>query len=203
MNRKKIALTFDDGPSTKIMLEIIGLFNQFHGKATFFVVGSAITAETAQILKIAVDQGFEIGNHSMHHLHMSGMAAEEIRGEIEPVQALVEQTTGKRPALFRPPYIDVDENMLRTIAMPFIAGSGNNDWDPACTVQQRVELALSAAEDGAILLMHCFEGNEATVEALRILLPVLQKQNYEFVTVSQLFDQKQITLKDGVMYDRA
>lgn len=203
VKQKILALTFDDGPNDNIMVQIMDLLNQYDAKATFFVIGSSITDASISALKSSVEQGFEIGNHSWGHLHMPGMSKEQIVHEIASVQTQVEQITGMLPMLFRPPYIDVDEKMLEIIGMPFIAGSGNNDWDPACTVEQRVELALCDADDGAILLMHCFEGNEATVEALRIILPELKKQGYQMVTVSQLFAEKQISLENGVIYKNA
>lgn len=200
---KTLALTFDDGPNNNVMVQIIELLNRYDTKATFFVVGSSITDESAPVLRFAAEQGFEIGNHSERHLHMPELSREDIVREIASVQERVEGITGRQPVLFRPPYIDVDERMLETIRMPFIAGSGNNDWNPACTVAQRVELALRDADDGAILLMHCFEGNEATVEALRIILPELKRQGYRMVTVSQLFEEKQIPLENGVLYRKA
>lgn len=203
MNSKLIALTFDDGPDTGMMMEIMELFENFRGKATFFIVGNCITEENAQVLKYAVRNGFQIGNHSMNHLYMSGLSEEEITQEIEPLQKLVERATGVTPVLFRPPYIDVSEKLLAAVPMPVISGFGNNDWDPNCTVEQRVSLALDAAEDGAILLMHCFEGNDATVEALRIILPELQRRGFEMVTVSRLFERKNIDFENGVMYERA
>lgn len=200
---KMLALTFDDGPNDNVMVQIIELLNRYDAKATFFVVGDRITDASIPVLRSAVSQGFEIGNHSQNHLHMPGMGKAQIVQEIKSVQERVERVTGIQPVLFRPPYIDVDERMLETIDMPFIAGSGNNDWDPNCTVEQRVDQALRDADDGAILLMHCFEGNEATVEALRILLPELKQQGYEIVTVSQLFARKEIPLEKGVMYNEA
>lgn len=201
--RKLLALTFDDGPNANVMVQIMELLNQYDAKATFFVVGNCITEESVPVLKSAVDQGFEIGNHSWSHLHMPEMSEQQLIQEIAAVQERVEQITGTLPVLFRPPYIDVDNNMLETISMPFIAGSGSNDWDPDCTITQRVALALQAAENGAILLMHCFEGNEATVAALRLILPELKKQGYRMVTVSQMFAEANISLENGVMYNKA
>lgn len=203
VSEKVLALTFDDGPNNTVMARIIELLNQYDAKATFFVVGSNITDVSAPVLRSAVEQGFEIGNHSERHLHMPQLSKEQIAQEIASVQERVEGITGRQPVLFRPPYIDVDAAMLETIPMPFITGSGNNDWDPACTVARRVELALRDADDGAILLMHCFEGNEATVEALRVILPELKRQGYRMVTVSRLFEEKQIPLENGVVYGKA
>ena len=107
-----------------------------------------------------------------------------------------------KPSLFRPPYLDVSEEMLRIIPMPFIGGSGNNDWDPDCSVEERVALALRSAQDGAILLMHCFEGNEAAVEAVGRILPELKRQGYRLVTVSRLFEEKGVVPQNGVLYHK-
>lgn len=200
---KVLALTFDDGPNNNVMVQIIELLNRYDAKATFFVVGNRITEVSAPVLLAAAEQGFEIGNHSENHLHMTKLSREQIAREIASVQERVEAIIGRQPVLFRPPYIDVDDRMLETINMPFIAGSGNRDWDPDCTAVQRAALALQNAKDGAILLMHCFEGNEATVEALRVILPELKQRGYRMVTVSRLFEEKRISLENGVMYGNA
>ena len=199
--RKSLALTFDDGPSNTIMKQIMDLLWQYGAKATFFVVGRNITESNQGLLLEALERGFEIGNHSQSHLHMTELSREEIQREVEQVQARLATLTGVEPVFFRPPYLDVDENLIKTVQMPFISGSSNCDWDPACTISQRIELAQKAAQDGGILLMHCFEGNDATVEALKILLPELKRQNYDFLTVSQLFAKKGVLPQDGVVYE--
>src|SRR5262245_39260615 len=38
---RRIAITFDDGPNGAVTREILGLFERFGGKATFFMVGQA------------------------------------------------------------------------------------------------------------------------------------------------------------------
>lgn len=202
-HQKLLALSFDDGPNDTTMIQIMDLLKQHQANATFFVVGNHITARSAPVLKLAAEQGFEIGNHSRSHLHMSGIGREEVLQEVRSVQMQVEQAIGMRPSLFRPPYLDYDEQMLERIPMPFIAGTANYDWEPDCTVDRRVSLAMDAAEDGAILLMHCFEGNDATVQALHILLPALKQLGYRIVSVSELFARKGITLKAGSVYQNA
>lgn len=198
---KLLSLTFDDGPNDNIMLQIMELLNRYQAKATFFVVGNKITDRSAPILKLAVRQGFEIGNHSANHLHMSPMSREEQLTEVGAVQEQVARAAGIRPSLFRPPYLDYDQKMLSSISMPFISGIGNFDWEPDCSVEHRVELALNGARDGAFLLMHCFEGNEATVRALEILLPILRQEGFQLVTVSEMFRRKGISPKNGVVYE--
>jgi len=199
--KKSMALTFDDGPSDTIMVQIMDILSQYGAKATFFVVGRNITESNQGLLMEALERGFEIGNHSQSHLHMTELTREEIQREVSQVQAHIGELTGVEPVLFRAPYLDVDEKLLNTVPLPFISGYSNCDWDPACTVSQRIELARKAARDGGILLMHCFEGNEATVEALKILLPELKQQNYDFLTVSQLFAKKGVLPQNGVVYE--
>lgn len=203
MYRKSLALTFDDGPDNGMMYALMELLNRYDAKATFFVQGSKVHEDTAAVLKAAVAQGYEIGNHSENHLHLPRLPLEQMGWEMEQVQKKVERMVGVTPVLFRPPYLDADERTLACIRMPFIFGAANGDWDPACTVDQRVSRALRDACDGAILLMHCFEGNEDTVAALEQLLPELKRQGYRITTVSGLFRDKGIRLEPGRIYDKA
>lgn len=201
--RKMLALTFDDGPSTGTMGRILEILDRYGAKATFFAVGDRITVETAPLLRAAALGGHEIGNHSRSHGHMPQLDRVAMLSEVESVQKLVQETTGIRPALFRPPYLDVSPAMLRHIDMPMIGGAGNQDWEPAVSAEERFRRAASQLEDGAILLMHCFEGNEGTVQVLEMLLPVLQQRGYQVVTVSRLFSEKGISLNRGVLYHSA
>lgn len=201
MQEKLLALTFDDGPGCTVMPEIMKLLHAYGAGATFFVVGENISPVTADILVKASEQGFEIGNHSQSHLHMTMLSIEQIRQEVSHVQSAVRAITGKAPVLFRPPYLDVDERLLAEVDMPFIGGHSNLDWDPGCSVAQRVENALRDTDDGSIMLMHCFEGNEATVDALKILLPEWINARFRLVSVSQLFSARGLIPENGALYD--
>ena len=79
------------------------------------------------------------------------------------------------------------------IGHTFICGVGCEDWVAERTAQERYETLISQLKDGDIILLHDFVGNDNTVEALRMLIPELQKQGYEFVTVTELFKRKGIT----------
>ena len=79
--------------------------------------------------------------------------------------------------------------MYDWIDLTFICGKGCQDWEATVGKEERREGIISNAEPGAIYLLHDFEGNEATVEALDKAIPVLKEQGYVFVTVSELFDK--------------
>ncbi len=47
-----------------------------------------------------------------------------------------------------------------------------------------------SAKDGLIFLLHDFEGNEATVEAVDLIIPILKLRGYRFVTVRELLQEE-------------
>ena len=190
---KVIALTFDDGPNTTCTPLILDLLQKYNARASFFVIGDNITEESAQVMKRAYAQGCEINNHSRTHSYMNKMTAEEIKAEISYTSDLVEKYIGEPTRFFRPPYIAVNQTMFDSIDMPFINGKGCNDWEEKVTVQQRIDKVLEMAEDGDIILLHDQPSNYQTVEALETIIPELQKQGFELVTVSELFFAKGIT----------
>ncbi len=190
---KVIALTFDDGPNTTCTPYVLDLLEKYNARASFFVIGNNINEESAQVMKRAYDMGNEINNHSRTHSYMNKMTAEEIKAEVEYTDELVEKYTGEKPRFFRPPYIAVNQTMFDSIDLPFINGKGCNDWDDKVSVEKRVEKVLEQAEDGAIILLHDADMNFQTVQALETIIPELQKQGYELVTLTELFFAKGIT----------
>ncbi len=73
-----IALTFDDGPNATLTPKLLDLLAARHLKATFFVVGQN-AADHPDILKRAVREGHEIGNHSWSHPNLAKMSDEAVR----------------------------------------------------------------------------------------------------------------------------
>ena len=184
---KYLALSFDDGPNLTTESRMLDVLAKHKVPATFFVIGNNITDETAGNMRRAIRQGCEIGNHSLSHPMMSQMDEAQVREEIETTSALIEKVTGERPKFFRPPYIDVKPELYDWIDLTFICGKGCQDWEASVGKEARREGIIASAEPGAIYLLHDFEGNEATVEALDEAIPVLKEQGYVFVTVSELF----------------
>lgn len=202
-SRPCIALTFDDGPNTGTTVEILDLLAQYGICGSFFLVGKNINAKTAAVAKRACQMGCELGHHSATHSDMSVMTPAEIAAEMQQTAQDICTISGTPPRFFRPPYIAVSETMFREIDLPFIAGYGVDDFLDSVSAQQRADGVLRQAKDGAIILLHDAEGNSATVEALRTVIPALLQQDYRFVTVSQLFAEKGITPRRRIIYSFA
>ncbi|MER2120902.1 MAG: polysaccharide deacetylase family protein [Solibacillus sp.] len=180
---KKIALTFDDGPHPKVTRQILKTLEKYDAKATFFVVGQEVK-EHPEILKAVYNAGHEIGNHTFNHEKLTTLSPEEIKQQIQSTDTLIKSTIGQRATVFRPPYGSYDETITDQLNVPNVLWTIDTlDWkhrDPEKTV-----LAVKErAKDGSIILMH--DIHQATADALDEVLAPLQKQGYEFVTVSEL-----------------
>ena len=197
-----IALTFDDGPNTTITMQILDLLEQYHLKASFFLIGNHISDATVPVILRARQLGCEINNHSVSHPDMSVLDREGILAEVTPVTERITSLLGEPPRFFRPPFISTSELMYETIDLPFICGIGCEDWVPDVSAEARISMLQEHVCDGAILLLHDFEGNQNTVAALQTLLPEWLEAGYEFVTVSELFRKKGVTpsLHENVTY---
>ena len=180
---KLIAFTFDDGPNTVITPQVFDLFEQYGGKATFFLIGQNINEKSALTASLAFVRGHEIENHSFCHKAFPELSREEMCEEIEKI-------TGRVPEFFRPPYIAYDDYTFDVVDKTFICGLGCDDWDEKVPVEKRVKDILSFADDGVIVLLHDSDYNQATVDALKEVLPKLKEEGYEFVTLKQLFEAK-------------
>lgn len=197
---KLIALTFDDGPNTTTTNEVLDILEEYHAKASFFLIGDNINAESAVSVKRAYDMGMEIDNHSKTHSNMSKMTPEEIQTEIAYVDDKVSEIIGEPTKFFRPPFIDTSDTMYDAIEIPFICGIDCQDYMPNVTAEERAEYILNGAKDGVIVLLHDAAGNTQTVDALKIAMPELVKQGYEFVTLTELFERQGETPKHHILY---
>ncbi|MDE6021835.1 MAG: polysaccharide deacetylase family protein [Ruminococcus sp.] len=201
-NSKLIALTFDDGPNTTTTNEVLDILEKYNAAASFFLIGDNINDESAAVVKRAYDMGCEIDNHSKTHPNMSELTAEEIIEQIEYVDKYVYEITGEYTKFFRPPFIDTSQTMYDVIDKPFICGVGCNDFMDNVTAQERADSVIASAKDGAIILLHDARGNYQTVEALKTIIPTLQADGYEFVTLTELFEHQGETPNETQLYSQ-
>ncbi|MGC6589190.1 polysaccharide deacetylase family protein [Paenibacillus sp. Dod16] len=199
-HNKVIALTFDDGPDAQNTVQILDLLKQYDAKATFFVVGSRVEKHP-EIVARELQEGHEIGNHSYSHPPFHNINVSKLTSELNQTQDAIFQATGIRTVLFRPPGGSYNEAIVRTskdFGMLTVLWSWHQDtldWRKP-GVNRIVKKVLDNAHNGDIVLMHDFvPSSTQTVEALKVILPELQKRGYEFVTVSELLSYHEKTRK--------
>lgn len=181
-NKKMIALTFDDGPS-KYTDKIIELLDNYGANGTFFVLGNKVEIYKETLSKI-IKQGSEIGNHSYNHKWLIKLNKLEFIEQIERTQTILKNTIGYTPTLMRPTYGSIDDKIKNNTNLDIILWNIDTlDWklkDPE-DIANRV---IGKVNDGDIVLMH--DIHERTLDALKLILPKLKEEGYQFVTVSEL-----------------
>lgn len=198
-SKKMIALTFDDGPNYNTS-KVIDVLNKYDIKATFFVLGSR-AINNKNILKKMADSGMEIGNHTYNHLLLTKYDENKIRSEIEDTSEVIYSATKKRPKLLRPSYGSVNNKIKKVANMPIIIWDIDTlDWKyhNSKRITSRV---VNKVRDGDIILMH--DIYSASLNALSNIIPILQDNGYEFVTIDELFYYKEISLENGKVYGYA
>ena len=204
-NKKIIALTFDDGPSTDETngtSDLLDLLEQYDSKATFFCLGNRLNDESAPLLKRMVELGCEIGNHSYDHTQLTTLNAQGVRDQIDKTNELIKKYSGKDCRLIRPPYGDANNDIVpANVSQPFIMWDMDTlDWKTknAASVISLVEKYKEQDWDGAVILMH--DIHPTTIEACKTIIPELVNDGYQLVTISELAYLKGVKLEPGKSY---
>lgn len=105
---RKLPLPWGNEDTPKL-LEILKKHNV---KATFFMTGGWIAKYPDDVKAIAAG-GHDLGNHSENHKHMSQISAAECKTELMKPHEKVKKLTGKDMILFRPPYGDYNDTLVK------------------------------------------------------------------------------------------
>jgi polysaccharide deacetylase family sporulation protein PdaB len=192
MDKKWIALTFDDGPDSDQTAEILDLLKQYRAKATFFVIGAQVRLHP-EIARREAEEGHELANHSFHHRMLQRASAEKIKAEIDEAEQTIFEASGIHSRLFRPPggyYNETIVNTARDAGYTVIMWSWHQDTRDWARpgVKRIVDKVLNNARPGDIVLFHDRVEGSQTIKALKEILPELRQRGYEFVTVSDLLN---------------
>lgn len=218
-NAKMVAFTFDDGPHlvrgdmlTNNDLKLIELFLSYDGRATFFFLGNRIDGTEAaygEIARRAYHAGFEVASHTYSHEVDFGSAKtsrkEIMWKEFNATNRIIAEATGHAPDYVRLPGGSAGI-WTKEFPVPIINWDKDsidykykNKSNGATTIYNR--LLDIEIEDGSIVLLHSIYNN--SYEATEKILKYLDEQGFLFVTVSELFYYKGITLEDGTVYKHA
>jgi peptidoglycan/xylan/chitin deacetylase (PgdA/CDA1 family) len=208
-DEKKIALTFDDGPTKRFTPEVLDILDQYDVAATFFLIGELVTRRP-EIVERMLDSGHELGNHTFDHFDAAGQSPDEVRRSMEQGADAVAKLLGDRPRWFRPVKGHVTGALLNAAAElghdialwsvargPF-GPSADGDVD---AVREHV---TSVVEPGSVMILHDGIGRSewewsgpdpklitqrrTEIDALPAILESILDRGYEFTTLSALVE---------------
>jgi polysaccharide deacetylase family sporulation protein PdaB len=194
---KRIALTFDAGWGSYYTRNILETLNRYDVKATFFVTGTWAERYPNLVSEIA-ESGCEIGNHSLTHPRMVGMAKKVAASEIKEAESKIAKITGKGTKLFRAPFGEYDSDLsalVRDMGYVMIQWDVDSlDWK-GMDKKAVYENVISNVHNGSIILFH----NNAlpSCEVLGDIIEKLRSDGYKFNTVSELL------IKDNYYIDNS
>ena len=193
---KVVSISFDCAWGTEHTDDILNALRVSNVRATFFMVEFWVEKYPDYVKKID-EAGHEIGTHSSTHSYMSKQNAEEIKLELSTSSEAIEKITGKKVELFRPPYGDYDNELIKTASE---LGYYTIQWDTdsldwkdlsATDIAMRV---VNGVQSGSIILMH--NNGLHTSEAVPIILETLKNKGYSFVPIGELIFKENYTV-DG------
>lgn len=193
--RKRIALTFDDGPNPPYTGRVLDLLTSRGARATFFDEGESSEVHP-DLVRREADAGMAVGSHSYSHSdRLDQYGTEKFRTDLVSAEHALTVALGTRPVMYRAPYGHTSKTMLRELRSGGYVSIGwdidSKDWSDA-GANDVVENVISHAHAGGIVLMH--DGGlgggdpdrSTTLDALPAIIDGLQGDGYELVTVPEL-----------------
>lgn len=182
-SKKRIALTFDDGPHPEVTKQILVLLEKYNAKATFFMLGSRAQYYPGLVREV-LDSGHELGNHTWSHPVLTKMSPAEIEKEYNSTEEAIIHATGENSTVFRPPYGAINEEIRNAIPCKSVNWTIDTlDWKYRDS-EKLFPMVKEALHNNAIVLMH--DIHQSTADGLEPVLAYLQKEGYEFLTVSEI-----------------
>jgi peptidoglycan/xylan/chitin deacetylase (PgdA/CDA1 family) len=202
---RRVALTFDACTTRNVSQYDARITRELvdaGAPATLFLGGGWAREEAAHVRELATNPLFELGNHSYTHPHMTGIAdAGRVEEELVRTQSEIFELTGQTPRLFRPPYGEYDDRLVRTAArvglttVEYDLPSG--DPDQHATRERLEQWVLRQARPGSIIVMHVNHLRFHTAEALPGIIRGLRDAGYQLVTVGELLREEHALDRDG------
>ena len=199
--KKYIALSYDDGPDEEKTFALLDILRENDVRVTFFVKGQRLLNGKAAAATVqAYKDGHEIGSHTWTHADLTKLSDGDVRTELKKTSDKIEELTGARPFLFRPPYGSHNAE-VRAIAKEFgmaviLWSVDTKDWESNSS-KKILEEVKKSAKPNAIILMH--DTHQATVNAADNVIKWLKSQGYTIVPVGELLRMTR-GLEPGVAY---
>lgn len=188
IEEKKIAISFDAAWGSEDFNQIMEILDKHNVKTTFFMTGEWVE-KYPECVKILVEKGHDLGNHSATHPDMTTLSKEKQKEQILRVHNAVKELTGYEMELFRPPYGAYNNDVIRTCYelgyYPIQWDVDSLDWKDL-SATEIINKVCNHKELGCGSIILCHNGAKHTAEALDEMLTNLKNQGYEIVPISEL-----------------
>ncbi len=184
-----VALTFDDGPNPRYTPQVLDILYEQQVPATFFLVGEKF-AGNEPLIKEMAGSGHEIESHTFSHPDLTTLNTQQIQQEIHRTEEGLKKILPNYTLHYlRPPYGRYTEKVEKATDLSLMLWTIDS-WDWENPDADRIyNTVVSVIKDGDIIVFH--DDNPETGKALRRIIAELKARNFQFVTVSQMYEMKQ------------
>jgi polysaccharide deacetylase family sporulation protein PdaB len=184
---KVAAITFDNAWGADDIPSILDTLKKENVKATFFMVGQW-GEKFPDTVKLIANDGHDIANHGYSHLRMASISESRCKSEIELCNQKLEEISGAKVNLFRPPYGDYNNTVIdacnKLNCYPIQWDVDSLDWKKEMSKQAILDRILKRVKPGSIILFH--NDTQYTAELLPKIITELKVNGFSFKPVSQL-----------------
>jgi peptidoglycan/xylan/chitin deacetylase (PgdA/CDA1 family) len=182
-HKRRIFLTFDDGPNPHTTRKLLDLLDEEDVKATFFLIGNQIERYPA-LAKEIFESGHGVGSHSFSHFYLPMLDLKSVESEIIKTNQVYKDQVGANLTLFRPPYGILDQraaDILQEQSMQIVYwGTVPEDWNLVGSEHVAKRVAERFA-DGQLIVLH--EGAtiaDQTIAATREIIKRGKSKGFHF-----------------------
>ena len=183
---KVVSISFDASWGADKTIAILDILDKYNVKTTFFLVGGWVD-KYPDMLQEIFSRGHEIGNHSDTHANMNQLSEQGIRNELRIMSDKVENLTGVRPTLFRPPYGEYNDRVItvaRAEGYEAVQWSIDSlDWKDRGT-EDIIKQCTHRVDNGDIVLFH--NDSNDIVNALPTVIQHYQSLGFTIIPVSEI-----------------
>lgn len=184
---KKCAITFDCAWGADDIPNILNTLDKYKAKGTFFIVG-IWAKKNPEMVKLIYDKGHEVANHGYSHEHMGKIPENKIKEEISLCTDILEEITGDKVNLFRPPYGEYSSTTIKVakkMEYQTIQWDVDSlDWKDNLSEQDIYNRVTKRTANGSIILFH--NDTKHTEDILPLILENLTTNGFECVKVSEI-----------------
>ncbi|MCK0473406.1 polysaccharide deacetylase family sporulation protein PdaB [Halalkalibacter sp. APA_J-10(15)] len=189
IDKKQIALTFNISWGEEQLLPILEILDEKGIEQANFFVSASWAERYPELIEEIHKRGHSIGSHGYRYKDYVTWEQDKVRNDLNKSTQVLEELTGERPTLLRPPNGSFNKEVL---SISDRAGYSTIHWSVNSNdyqnpgVEAIIQSVVPNTEPGDVILFHASDSVKQTHQALPIIIDQLQDAGFSFKTVEEL-----------------